>query len=94
MNSSTDHQILKSNLDALTARLGKMKSNGSSKCKILQVPTKSFSFQMCSIPLEIVELHNYLGVSSYITEYYGRVTYINFICNKINCSLGVFEKKP
>ena len=34
-----------------------------SKCKILQVSTHSlFSYQMCGIPLEIVEQHSYLGV--------------------------------
>ena len=52
-----------------------------SKCKILQVfthYTKRFSYQMCGIPLEIVEQHDYLGVCLHHRLFHDSLTLIPF----------------
>ena len=89
--SPIDHQILQDDLDTLTAwsRTWRMEFNVS-KSKILQVSThctKSlFSYQMYSIPLEIVEQHSYLGV--YLHHRMSWQNHIDFICKKANRLLG------
>ena len=52
-----------------------------SKYKILQVSThyaKRFFYQMCGIPLEIVEQHDYLGVCLHHRLFHDSLTLIPF----------------
>ena len=95
VTSPADHQILQDDLDTLTAwsRTWQMEFN-ISKCKILQVSTyctKSlYSYQMCGIPLKIVEQHNYLGVCLHHRMLWQ--PHIDFICNKANHLLGFLHR--
>ena len=97
INSSTDHQILQSDLDNLTtwSRRWQMEFNVS-KCKILQVSThyskSHFSYQMCGVPLEIAEQHSYLGVR--LHHRLSWQPHIDFICNKANRLLGFLPRNP
>ena len=91
MASPADHQILQNDLNTLDAwsRTWQMEFIVS-KYKILQVSTQCtkslFSYQMCDIPLEIVEQHNYQEVC--LHHRMSWKPHIELICNKANCLLG------
>ena len=94
INSKCDHKILQNDLDCLASWASKWQMEFNvAKCKILQVSKclrSNFSYNMKGTPLEIVEEHNYLGIT--LHHRMSWKSHINNVCNKSNRILGFLRR--